>query len=158
MKNTGITLISVIITIIVIIILAGVAIYNGYGTPETASFTNYTDIIDNIRLEIGTIRANNFADYRDKERGFTLVTIENAPEDFVSASDVSGEIKGYLIDMEKLSKRIHFGQGTPANDNVVVFDEDDVLVYDKNGTIYYTKGYWYKDRLFYNATTSKKVE
>ena len=155
MSNKGISLISLIITIITIIIIATISIYNGYKTPEMADLTSFTSDMDMARVKLGTVRAQNFEEYGDKDYSFQEVYIQNAPEGFISISN--DEIKGYLIHKDIYKGVLKkYGNGTISGDTVE-FDMDDVFVYDKNGTVYYAKGYFNDGKLFYNATSYREL-
>ena len=56
MNKYGISLMSMIITIVVIIILASIAIFSGFKTPESASFTRFTQEIDDVRVELRSFK------------------------------------------------------------------------------------------------------
>ena len=60
MGNKGISLITVIVTIIVIIILSAIALYSGFGTPEQARLSSFMDAIDNIRNEVRNCKSGIF--------------------------------------------------------------------------------------------------
>ena len=68
-KNVGITLISLVITIVVLIILAGVAIYLSVGSngvlnraKEAKELTNKQEATDIINLKITTAQMNKYAE------------------------------------------------------------------------------------------------
>ena len=54
MENRGVSLISLIITIVSIIIISAIAIYSGYKTPDSASFSGFISTLDGIRVEVRT--------------------------------------------------------------------------------------------------------
>ena len=56
MEKQGITLISLIITIVAIIILATVSLYSGF----MANFTRFTSDIDELRVELRSIKNRKF--------------------------------------------------------------------------------------------------
>lgn len=51
-RNSGISLVSLIITIIVIIILAAIVIFSGMGTPEKAQLSAVINDIDNVQTAV----------------------------------------------------------------------------------------------------------
>lgn len=60
MKNQGISLIALIITIIVIIILAAIVIFTGLGTPDSAQFAAFTNDVDTVYMAV----TDKFADLK----------------------------------------------------------------------------------------------
>lgn len=156
MKNDGISLIALIITIISIIIIASITLFNAGKEPDYAIRSNFTSEINDLKVALGTKRANNFNEYEEMEKGFKEVTLINAPNDFISFSSTPGEVKGYLIDLELLGyTNLKRGNGSVSGDTVT-FDKDDVYVYDKNGTVYYAKGFREETKVYYNATIYKE--
>ena len=149
MNNKGISLISVVITVIVIIIISYIAIESGDRSPELAILSTFTHEVDDLRVALGTYRAESFEKNGDFDYGFQKVSVENAPDDFISLDKNS--TTGYLINLDTLGYKPYYGKGSVTGD-VVIFDVDDVYVYDKNGTVYYAKGYEDGDNIYYNAT------
>ena len=150
LKNYGISLVSLIITIVAIIILATIAYFNGIKAPDTAIFTRFTDEMASLKTSVATKRANNFSEYGDVNYGFKYVTLVNAPDNFVSFAD-DGSKTGYLIDLNLLDFKPEARGTAVISGNQVTFGKDDVYVYDKNGAVYYVAGVAYKDGLYYNA-------
>lgn len=147
--NKGISLISMIVTIIVIIILAGIVIFTGMDTPEQATFSRFLEEVSNIKVAIGTKRASNFESVGNMEAGFNQVTLSNAPDTFVSFSD-SKEI-GYIVDFDLIDYK-PLGLGTGDIDvTEATFGVEDIFVYDKNGTIFYVKGYPNDGLIYFNS-------
>lgn len=156
MCNKGISLISVIISIICIIILASIVIFTGLETPDNALFSDFAEEISNIRTSLATKRANNFMEYGDEDYGFREVELVGAPDNFVSFSKGSGNKIGHLVDLNLLDYNVRIrGKGTV--DGTVTFKQDDVFVYDKNGAIYYVLGYNNEDKIYYNVITYENV-
>lgn len=50
--NTGISLISVVITVVVIIILSAIVIFNGLNTPDNANFASFTSEFSDFSLAV----------------------------------------------------------------------------------------------------------
>lgn len=154
MRDRGVSLISVIITVISIILIAAISIYSGFKTPDTAIFSSFVSTLDGIRIEVANVRAESFEKNRDMNKEFKKVNIENAPSDFISFPNNEHQIQGYVIDTSKLADKPKYGNDSVDGDTVE-FGKDDVFVYDKNGTIYYAKGYLYDGEYFYTATVKK---
>lgn len=151
MYNKGITLISLIITIISIIILAAIAIFNSESTPESAIFSNFAEELDCIQTAVAIKRTSGIEKYDDENYGFKKVTVSNAPEKFKSFDE--GSCTGYLIDISTLGyEPTGKGLETLAG-NTVVFEINDVYVYDKNGVAYYVKGFEKEGRIYFNINT-----
>lgn len=151
MNNKGITLISLIITIISIIILAAIAIFNRESTPEYAIFSNFTAELDSIKTAVAMKRASGIENHDDENYGFKKVTIAEAPEKFKSFDE--GSCTGYLIDFATIGyKPAGKGLETLAGD-VVTFEVNDVYVYDKNGVPYYAKGFANEGKIYFNMNS-----
>ena len=150
-KSDGVSLISLIVTIICIIIIATISVFSGFGTPEMAAFSKFTEEINNVKVAITNKRAENFAEYDNADYGFTKVIVKNAPASF-STFD-SSEVTGYLVNFDKIDySLIDYGNGV-ITDGEVEFEKDDVFVYDSKGIVYYVLGYEYEDKIYYNAKT-----
>lgn len=154
MKDRGISLISVIITVISIILIATISLYSGFKTPDTAIYSSFVSTIDGVKVEVANIRTESFEKSRDMDKEFKKVNIENAPSDFVSFPNNEHQIQGYVVDTSKLPDKLRYGNASVDGDTVE-FKKDDVFVYDKNGTIYYAKGFNYDGKIYYNATVKE---
>lgn len=152
-NNKGVSLITLIITIVVIIIIAGVSFYSAEKTPESTTFYKYTEEIADIRTALALYRANCLTKYDDENYGFKYVTLANAPDTFVSCSDDASEVTGYVVDFGLLDYIPQSRGKGIVNSEQVKFEEDDVFVYDKNGAVYYAEGFSHNDRLYFNAKT-----
>lgn len=151
-NNNGISLISLVITIIVIIILAGISFFNGLKTPESALRSLFTDEVVSVRVAVANARAKNLIEYDDENYGFYYVSIDNAPDNFVSFS--TGNITGYVVDFDLLDYVPNVrGKGLVSSGDQVTFGEDDVYIYDKNGSVYYVGGFADEDKIYYNSVT-----
>lgn len=147
MNNKGITLISLIITIISIIILASIAIFSSDSTPEYAIFSTFTEELDDIQMAVAIKRANGIANYDDENYGFKKVEIMNAPEKFKSFDE--GSCTGYYVDFSLIDfKPSDTGFETLTSD-VVTFKKNDVYVYDKSGIVYYVEGLESEGRIYF---------
>lgn len=151
MNNKGITLISLIITIICIIILAAIAIFSNDSTPEYAILSNFTDELDSIQTAVATKRASGIENNDNENYGFKKVTIIDAPEKFKSFDE--GSCTGYLIDFSTLDYK-PTGKGLEnLSSDVVGFKVNDVYVYDKNGVPYYAKGLEIEGKIYFNINS-----
>ena len=147
--NKGVSLVSMIITIIVIIILASIVIFTGMDTPEQATFSRFLEELSNIKVAVGTKRANNFENSGDMNDGFSQVTLNDAPDTFVSFIDSSDV--GYIVDFDLIDYE-PLGLGLGSTDvSEATFGVEDIFVYDKNGTIFYVKGYPNDGLIYYNS-------
>jgi type II secretory pathway pseudopilin PulG len=155
-RNLGVSLISLIITIIVIIILASISFFGGMKTPENALLANFDEEVNNVRTALATYRAGLFEEYGDMDYEAKAVEIIDAPSEFVSISDSS--TKGYVVDMSKLNYSTTSIAKDAFEGDTVTFDVDDVIVYDKLGAVYYAKGYRDENKLYYNVKCYKVVE
>ena len=62
-NNFGISIISLIITIIVIIILASVVIFNGLDTPESARYAKFTSDLSNLQETVDQRYGDKYSEY-----------------------------------------------------------------------------------------------
>ena len=152
MDKKGISLLSLVITMVVIIILAFIALYSGDRTPELAIRSTFTEEVNQLSAALGIHRAKSWDEDDNENIDFKLVNIENAPDAFKSVE--AGSVKGYLIDLDVLNYHLPYGSGTITGDTVK-FDVDDVYVYDKNGTVFYAKGFDDAGEIYYNATVHR---
>lgn len=150
-SNNGISLLSLVVTIIVIIILASISIFSGLNTPEQASLSIFMEELSNIRVAVASARTKNFEASGDLNKGFTEVVLADAPSSFVSFE--AGTSKGYVVNFDLLDYNV---RGTGKGDSTVsaaTFGVEDIYVYDKNGTVFYVKGFADDGKIYYNANT-----
>ena len=148
-NNSGVTLMSLIITLIVIILLAAISFYFGFDIPNSAVLSDFSTEVSNIKVGVANHRAESMVLY-DENKDFIKVTIENAPSKFVSFPSEDGSIIGYAIDLDKISYGGAKRGFQDVKDGKVTFGVDDIYVYDKNGIIYYAKGFRVGDKTYYN--------
>lgn len=154
--NSGVSLISLIITIIVIIILASISLFGGMRTPENAMLANFFEDVNNVRTALATYRAGMFEENGDMDFDAKAVELVDVPSEFVSISESS--MKGYIVDMSKLDYSTKVIAKDAFEGSIVTFGVDDVIVYDKLGAVYYAKGYKDENKLYYNVKCYKVVE
>lgn len=154
--NSGVSLISLIITIIAIIILASISLFGGMRTPENAMLANFFEDVNNVRTALATYRAGMFEEKGDMDYDAKTVELVDAPSEFVSISESS--TKGYVVDMSKLNYSTKVIAKDAFDGSIVTFGVDDVIVYDKLGAVYYAKGYKDENKLYYNVKCYKVVE
>ena len=154
--DSGVSLISLIITIIVIIILASISLFGGMRTPENAMLANFFGDVNNVRTALATYRTELFEEKGDTDYGAKVVELVDAPSEFISISESS--TKGYVVDMSKLNYSTKVIAKDAFDGNIVTFGVDDVIVYDKLGAVYYAKGYKDENKLYYNVKCYKVVE
>ena len=122
--NSGVSLISLIITIIVIIILASISLFGGMRTPENAMLANFFEDVNNVRTALATYRTELFEEKGDTDYGAKVVELVDAPSEFVSISESS--TKGYVVDMSKLNYSTKVIAKDAFDGNIVTFGVDDV--------------------------------
>lgn len=148
-NNNGVSLISLIVTIIAIIIIAGISYFQGLETPTTAMRSKFMDEIMSIKTELAAVRAKNYIEHDDMNYGFEEVELFNAPAEFISFSDDA--TVGYLINFDMLEFKPQNRGKADITTGSAIFKKDDVYVYDKNGAVYYVKGFQEEDSIYYNA-------
>lgn len=155
-SNKGISLISLIVTIIVIIILAGISFFSGLGTQEKANFSKFTEEINNIRVSVANYRSESLVTYDDANYGFKKVYVKNAPSSFSSFSGDGADKIGYLVDFNLIDYSLAGYGNQEITGEQVVFEKDDVFVFDSKGIIYYALGREYDGKIYYNAKTYRE--
>lgn len=148
-NNFGITTMSLIITIVIIILLASISFYFAFDTPDRAILSDFSSEVNEIKVGVATYRAEN-AVLDDENKDFIKVVVKNAPDKFASFSSDSGDVIGYAIDLSVLKFNGTKRGLEKITNGEVEFGVDDVYIYDKNGTVYYVKGFDFDDRLYYN--------
>jgi type II secretory pathway pseudopilin PulG len=139
----SISLIALILTIIVIIILAGIVISSAINTPEAAGRAKYKSDLSEIQQAVSITRTQNLAPTTDGttpdiNNGFTKIMLKKTP--------VSALEDGWVVNLDTINIRnstwgnayssispnseITFGTGAP-----------DIYVYDSNGVVYYAPGF-----------------
>ena len=145
-------MLSLIITIIATLILASIVIFSSMSAPKSASFSSFVDEVNNIRTSLGIVRNNNLLEHDDANKDFFRVTVENAPDRFITFQNNEGKQIGYVIDMEKIGiPEVKRGLGT-FEDEKVTFGVEDVYVYDKNGPVFFVQGYENEGKIYYNSS------
>lgn len=117
-NNKGITLVALIITIIVMLIIAGIAMYSGSGVVEEAKIQ---DVKTNMLLVQATVK--NYVEQAKFEKKDTIdgVTIDGVALSVTASPDINGFYK--INDMNALNL------GTlSAEDYLISFDINQVLV------------------------------
>ena len=165
MKNQrGVSLLVLIITIIVVLILAGVMFWQGADTIESSALSAFAQELKDVEIQVSTVRLHNQTagiGEEKKNKGFYKATVPNPPEEFVSFSE--NEIYGYVVDLELIefttNKRGQDYERYSENidSNVVEFGKDDVYIYDAKGTVFYAKGYESENVLYHRADDAKKA-
>ena len=161
-KQRGVSLLTLIITVFVIIILAMITMNVNNMSINEATSVKFKQELTDVKRGVETVKLINAKEGTDEKtlnQNFKKVEVENPPENFVSFDDE--KITGYVVDLEKIDyKKLKTGQGyiNVNEGDTVTFAVDDVFVYDKIGTIYYAKGtYLENDELHYTTDDSTKV-
>ena len=156
-NNSGISMITIVITIIVIIILTTISIETSSKVPDEANFTKYRQEIKNVQTGVESAKVKNAAKGTSEAKlnaGFKKVYLEEAPASFVSFGESDELIRGYLVDLETIGyKEAEYGQAyvNYAEGDTLTFGgkEYDVFVYDAEWNVYYVKGLKYDGSMNY---------
>lgn len=155
-SNSGVSLMTVIITIVVIIILASISI-SQFGSREKADYAKFVQETQEVQKGVETKRLSNYKygkEYIDD--GFCKVIVTGSvPSDF--NAEIEGDNKiGYLVDLEyigysNLVTGQDFANFTSTEDNMktVTFGKDDVYVYDADGRVYFARGFLSEGVMYY---------
>ena len=120
-EKNGITLISLVVTIVVLLILGGTAIYN-YNLSNQVSV--YNKLVADIKLleDKTVIYYNKYGDIPKTDRNIHI-----------------GGVEYYEIDLSKLSNiTLNYGKDYKGSDNLS--NSSDVYLINSNLNIYYLKG------------------
>lgn len=120
-SNRGITIVSLVITVIILLILSGTAIYNLNLSSGSGRLNNMVADIKLLKDEI-LLYYNKYQEIPTTERKININGIEY-----------------YEIDLSKLDNiTLNFGEDYGKTDNLT--DSSDVYLVDSNLNIYYLKG------------------
>ena len=156
-RQKGVSMVSLVITIIVMLILAGIIFLSSTDSIEQAGVGVFVRELALVRQAASEKKLDNQIYGTSEEntyKGFYKTKIKNPPANFVSFSET--EIYGYVIDLEYVhtenAERGHDYKRFATNiaANVVEFGVDDVYVLDKEGNIFYAKGWETDDGIHYS--------
>ena len=156
-KQKGVSLITLVITIIVIIILATITIQRSSDIPNEAHYTKYMQTMKDVQIGVENRKILNSRKGTTEEKlteGFIEVTLENAPLDFASFDEPGSPIKGYMVDLEEIGyDEAAYGKAYKEviGDASLTFGEAryDVYVFDAEWQVYYVKGLKYDGSMNY---------
>ena len=156
-KEKGVSMVSLVITIVVMLILLGIAFISSNDSVENAGKGIFIRELALVQQAANESKLDNQVDGTSEEikfRGFYKTRIKNPPISFVSFSE--DEIYGYVIDLEY----VHTEDADRGHDyksfavdiesNVVEFGVDDVYVCDKDGNVFYAKGWPTSEGTYYS--------
>jgi len=151
MKNQGISLIALIITIIVIIILAAIVIFTGLGTPESAQFSAFTNDVDTVYMAVMDkfadlkVQHTLSGDYRTNEQIYIEIAQGKAAADQYTVMNTDGTTAG--------SAANGIGNGD-AGTGCINIQKDNTLLTVRLPKVREDENYWYilKDGRVFNET------
>lgn len=159
-RNKGISLITLVVTIMIMIILAAFVFYSQFKSMETAEYAKFVQEFGEVQKSVETVRLSN-AKYsmQSMNNGFKKVSVSGEiPDDFTTI--VEGKKQAYLVDLNfigcsALLTGKEYKNYEPEGDNLktVIFGKDDVFVYDAKGQLYYVRGFFNNndDKVYYKA-------
>lgn len=129
-KNTGITLIALVITIIVLLILAGISISMLSGdnsilqrVTDAKTKTIHANVLEQMQLEVSAYTV-------DKTSGNTTVTLIDFLKEKSIISEIAGEEGKWQINVEKLlGSNQNMGNGIATKDK-----KEDVYLLEEHPT------------------------
>ena len=158
LKNKkGISLMTLVITIVVILILSAIIVRTTSNIPNEAHYTKYMQVMKNIQTGIENEKIKNSVKGTTEEKltvGFKKVILENAPTSFVSFDDYDKPVSGYLVDLETIGYvEAEYGRAFKnySEGSILKFGEKeyDVFVFDEEWTVFYVKGLEYNGSMNY---------
>lgn len=161
-REKGVSLISLVITIMVLIILAAIAYGLSTRPIDTAGEVKFLQELADVRSSVNVKRAansKNGLDERTINSGFAKVSITNAPKGFASFD--ADDVTGYVVDLSTIEyDKLRRGQGYLdfEEGDTVNFGEDDVYIFDADGNVYYAKGFENEsgDTVYTETATERK--
>lgn len=169
-SNEGISMISLIVAIIVMLIIAGVSFIYSNNSVGNAGRADFFQEVFSIKEKVAEKKFMNevYGTGEDiSNKGFYKTVVKNAPAKFNSFSD--DEMYGYVVNLELIgyTEKIKRGKdykrfevnsdANEENDICVTFGEDDVYIYDKNGNVFYAKGYFVEEKVYYTNDGDDKT-
>ena len=158
----GISMISLVITIIVTLILASIIFSSSNDSIDSAGRSIFVRELSLVQQATSEKRLDNQIYGTSEEqtnKGFYKSKIKNPPANFVSFSEE--EIYGYVIDLSYT----HVEDAEMGHDyarfaidiesNLLEFGVDDVYIYDAEGKVFYAKGYVTDDGIYYSKDETK---
>ncbi len=162
LRNKGISMTSLVITIIVIIILVAVTIRLAFPTVEKANYSEFANQITSIESKTRTmqlqIEKEKRSDYSLEALGFKKVTLNKVPWNYRSVDE--DKITGYVVDLDVLGlNTISRGRDNKTIGTSATFGEDDIFIIDAIGKAYYLKGFVNNEdgTSYYNTYTTQSV-
>ncbi len=156
-KQKGISMVSLVITIVVLFILLGIGFSYSNNSIKQAGRGVFVRELSLVQQAANEKKLDNQIEGSSEEikfKGFYKTKIKNPPVSFASFSE--DEIYGYVIDLEY----VHTEDADRGHDykrfakdienNVVEFGKDDVYVCDKDGNVFYAKGYQTDEGTYYS--------
>lgn len=159
--QSGITMMSLVITVILVIILAMIFIPGTSQMPDEANYAKFVEEVKNVEEGVQRIRLNNASKGDTEEKinaGFKKVKLKGAPVDFQSFDKSGLDITGYVVDLEEIEyENAEFGKEYDIEKSELEFTEDDVYVYDSTGTVYYVKGTYYQGEIIHSIIAGSEL-
>lgn len=157
-KQKGVSMITVIITIVVVIILTSIAMETSSDVPDQANLVKYKQEMKNVQTGVENQKVKNAAKGNTEAKltaGFEKVYLENAPAEFVSFGEYHEDVRGYLVNLEKIGyEEAEYGQAYKNYNegDTLVFGEKeyDVFVFDADWKVFYIKGLKYDGSMNYS--------
>lgn len=163
-NNSGISLVTLVITIVVIIILSSIVIYSQFTTTNSASFSKFVQEYEEVFKSVETIRLGDTkSDINNIDNQFIKVYVSgDVPFSFKSLDGISSKKQGYLVNLnvigcDELITGREYKKFISSGD-FITFGKDDVYVYDARGVLYYAKGYLYDGNMYYEGVTVNNSE
>ena len=156
--NKGISLITLVVTIVVLIILTTIGFRSMSNVPDEANFTKYNQVMKNVQVAVERAKIRNSAKgttEADLTDGFKKVYLEKVPSDFVSFGESDEKVRGYLVGLDEIGYlEAEYGKAYnnyEAEDTLTFGEKEfDVYVFDEEWNVYYLKGLNYNGSMNYN--------
>ena len=164
-NNDGISIITLVITIISIIILFAISIFAMFNTTDSAEKSKFYHTISEVQTATDIKRKQSYiiSSYLNSSgliEPFDEIDIINPIESFLDSNLSKEGVQGYLINLETLNiSGSYIGNDfeNTSNNKKAIFNQSDVFVYDKTGIVYYAKGYRIGDEIFYNIQDASGI-
>ena len=175
-NKNGITLVSLVITIIVLLILSSITVYLGINLITKANLESLKTNMLLIQAEAkSVVEEFNFKIYNlDKNTEDYNTQLERIKTETIIGTELTDELKnkmkailndaGIIEEVElnnKLNNCYYLTSNDLNNIKIDVKDEDYVIIYDFDNItaeVYYIKGYKYSGRVYYSLTQLNEIK
>lgn len=158
-RENGVSMITLIITIVAFVILTAISIATSSDLPDEANYSKYVNDMKNVQTGIENAKIKNARKGTSEEKltaGFEKVYLDNVPTNFESFGDIYEPTYGYLVSLEEINYTgSEYGNGYAkfnSGDTLKFGDKTaDAFVFDAKWDVFYVKGLKYNNSMNYTV-------